>query len=82
MANFRYANTSWFSGGKLLISDLPIKPTKFDVNWSKFAKENIDSFSEEGVQFQAEMFGDVFDMIEMDPTNTKVRSGSSARYVT
>ncbi len=68
-----YANISQFSGGKLLVSDMPVKPTKFKVDWAEYATENMDSYSDEGTKFQGELFGDLYDMVDMDPSKTQVK---------
>ena len=60
------------SGGKLILAELPVKPTKFHVDWTKFALENADNFSENGAKFNATIYGDDYDFVELDPTKKRV----------
>ena len=41
-----YHNVSLNSGGKLLVAELPVHPTKLEqqIEWSKYANENEASF--------------------------------------
>ena len=55
-----------------MVAELPVKPTKFGINWSEYASTEAESFPSDGVQFKATIYGDNYDFVEMDPTKSKV----------
>ena len=71
-----YHNVSVNSGGKLLVAELPVHPTKLEqqIEWSKYAKENEASYPSGETSFQSLIYGDTFDLVEMDPQKNKVIS--------
>ena len=69
-----YHNVSLNSGGKLLVAELPIHPTKLEqqIDWSKYAKENEASYPLGETYFDSVIYGDTFNFVEMDPQKNKV----------
>ncbi len=69
------------SGGKLIMAELPVKPTKYHVDWTKFALENADKFPKNGARFKAVIYGDDYDFVELDPTknSAKICNGKNPR---
>ena len=71
---------SKYSGGKLLVAELPVHPNKLEtpIDWSKFVDENGSNYPLGETTFESVIYGDSFNFVEMDPDQNKV---SLIRYI-
>ena len=69
-----YHNVSEYSKGKLVVAELPVHPSKLNtpIKWNKFADENGSKYPLGTTKFQSLIYGDIFNMVEMDPDKNEV----------
>lgn len=69
-----YHNVSLNSGGKLVTAELPVHPNKLktQINWNDYYDLNEADYSVDGLNFFSVIYGDVFNMTEMDPSKNEV----------
>ena len=64
------------SGGKLLVAELPVHPNKLKtpIEWNKYVNENGSDYPLGETKFESVIYGDSFNLVEMDPEQSKVSS--------
>ena len=69
-----YHNVTKDSRGKLLVAELPVHPNKLPVpiKWNEYVNNNGARYPFGETRFQSLIYGDIFDMVEMDPDKTEV----------
>jgi len=69
-----YHDLSQGSGGKLLVTDLDIKPDKMEIDWSGFAGDNVDNFEASPGLFTEVVYDDLYNFVPLtsDMTSAKV----------
>ena len=67
------------SKGKLIVAEIPVKPTKFELEtkWNDYYIANAFQFPFGKTTFQSQIFGDTVDLVEMDPKEDMVKVCSS-----
>jgi len=70
-----YHNVSNREVGKLVIGELPIHPMKLStpIEWNNYTEENGQDYPLGKTQFKAFIHEDPFTMVEMDPSQNKVK---------
>merc|ERR1711936_200392 len=61
-----YHDVSTNSTGALLVADIDIKPRKEEVNWSEYAKENVDKFDDSADVFKAVVYDDLYNFVKLN----------------
>ena len=69
-----YHDVTENSGGKLITAELPVHPNKLktQINWNEYYQQHSDGFSVDGLNFFSMIYGDVFNMTEMNPSQNEV----------
>ena len=69
-----YHNVTKNSKGKLLVAELPVHPNKLPtpIKWNEYVNNNGAKYPLGETRFQSLIYGDIFDMVEMDPDKTEV----------
>ena len=69
-----YHNVTKNSKGKLLVAELPVHPNKLPapIKWNEYVNNNGAKYPLGETRFQSLIYGDIFDMVEMDPDETEV----------
>ena len=69
-----YHDVSLNSGGKLVTAELPVHPNKLKtpINWNNYYDLNEADYPVDGVKFVPLIYGDIFNMTEMDPSQNEV----------
>ena len=69
-----YHDVSLNSGGKLVTAELPVHPNKLktQINWNNYYDLNEADYPVDGLKFVPLIYGDIFNMTEMDPSQNEV----------
>ena len=69
-----YHDVSLNSGGKLVTAELPVHPNKLKtpINWNNYYDLNEADYPVDGLKFVPLIYGDIFNMTEMDPLQNEV----------
>ena len=68
-----YHNVTEGSGGRLLVADLDIHPTRSFVNWNMYANEHVDEYPDAEDVFTAVVYNDTFRFIPMEPRSSSAK---------
>jgi len=70
-----YHDVSLNSGGKLVTAELPVHPNKLktQINWNNYYDLNEADYPVDGLKFVPLIYGDIFNMTEMDPSQNELK---------